>query len=47
MERFYRALLVDGERPAAALRRAQAAMLAEPRWEDPYYWAGFVVYGDG
>jgi CHAT domain-containing protein len=46
MERFYRGLLAGGERPAAALRQAQLAMLAEPRWRDPYYWAGFVLYGD-
>lgn len=46
MAHFYRALLEGGERPAAALRRAQLSMCRSPRWGAPYYWAGFVLQGD-
>ena len=46
MERFYRGLLGDGLSPAAALRRAQLSMMAEPRWSAPYYWAAFVLEGE-
>ena len=46
MERFYRAMVVDGSPPAAALREAQLAVRAEARWRDPYFWAGFVLQGD-
>ncbi|HEX2164663.1 MAG TPA: CHAT domain-containing protein [Thermoanaerobaculia bacterium] len=45
MERFYRALWLDGLRPAAALARAQRELAADPRWSDPYYWGAFVVQG--
>jgi CHAT domain-containing protein/Tfp pilus assembly protein PilF len=47
MERFYRGLLVDGLPPAEALRQAQLALWRDPRWSAPFYWAGFVVEGDG
>jgi CHAT domain-containing protein len=43
MERFYRGLLVEGQSPAAALRRAQASLWREG-WA-PYHWAGFVLQG--
>jgi CHAT domain-containing protein len=43
---FYRGLLRDGLRPAAALRQAQLAIAAERRWRDPYFWAPFVLQGD-
>ncbi len=46
MTRFYRSLLADGLRPAAALRAAQLAVRAERRWRDPYHWAPFVLQGD-
>jgi len=46
MERFYHAMLVDGLRPAAALRRAQLEIRREPRWRSPYFWAGFELQGD-
>jgi len=32
--------------PAAALRRAQRAMLAHRKWKAPYYWAGFQLQGE-
>jgi tetratricopeptide (TPR) repeat protein len=48
MSRFYRKLLKENKRPAAALREAQIEMLTqtdEPRWHSPYYWAPFVIVG--
>jgi CHAT domain-containing protein len=44
MVRFYRALRTRA--PAAALRAAQASMAQEPRWREPYYWAGFTLQGE-
>ena len=46
MQRFYRAMLKDGLRPAEALRTAQLDMMRSPRWSAPFYWAGFVLQGD-
>ncbi len=48
MSRFYRKLLKEEKRPAAALREAQIEMLRqgdEPRWHSPYYWAPFILIG--
>jgi CHAT domain-containing protein len=36
----------ESHSPAKALQRAQQAMVADPQWKDPYYWAGFVLAGD-
>lgn len=47
MGRFYEGML--GEKrlgPTAALRAAQEAMRKQRRWQEPYYWAGFVIQGD-
>jgi CHAT domain-containing protein len=46
MKRFYRGMLVQKLRPAAALRAAQVGMLKETRWSEPYYWAAFVLQGE-
>ncbi len=46
MSHFYHGLLQDGLTPVAALRKAQLAMLEDPQWRAPYYWAGFSVQGD-
>jgi len=46
MVEFYRALLNDHRTPAAALRIAQTRLAKQPRWQAPYYWAGFVLQGD-
>lgn len=46
MTRFYRYMLSDGLRPAAALQRAQLSIAAERRWSNPYFWGGFVLLGD-
>jgi hypothetical protein len=44
MKRFYRALEA-GETVASALRSAQLA--AREERPEPFFWAGFVVIGDG
>jgi len=46
MTKFYRKVLVEGERPAAALRAAQIEMWREPQWQAPYYWAAFTLQGE-
>src|SRR5260370_1388428 len=46
MKRFYRGVLGQGTRPAAALRAAQTELRQERGWLAPYYWAGFTLQGD-
>lgn len=46
MARVYDAMLRRRASPARALRQAQTAMLRDPRWSDPYYWAAFTLQGD-
>jgi CHAT domain-containing protein/Tfp pilus assembly protein PilF len=46
MSRFYRAMFKDGLPAAAALRSAQRSIRSDPRWQDPFYWAPFVLQGD-
>jgi CHAT domain-containing protein len=46
MSRFYEQMLTGHLAPAAALRRAQLSLLAEPRWSDPHYWAAFGLQGE-
>jgi CHAT domain-containing protein/Flp pilus assembly protein TadD len=46
MQRFYRQLLARNARPAAALRRAQVALIGDKRWRAPYYWAAFGLQGE-
>jgi CHAT domain-containing protein len=46
MDRFYHALWRDRLPPAAALREAQRSLRRDPRYRDPYSWAGFVLQGD-
>lgn len=45
-EVFYERLLA-GDTVAGALERGRAALRAEPSTAHPWYWAGFVVSGDG
>jgi tetratricopeptide (TPR) repeat protein len=45
MTRFYAALLGGEHDAAAALRSAQRALRADPRWSAPYYWAAFLLQG--
>ena len=47
MTRFYRAMFEQDLTPAAALRQAQAELRDQARWRHPFYWAGFVIEGDG
>jgi CHAT domain-containing protein/predicted negative regulator of RcsB-dependent stress response len=46
MSRFYKKMLQEGQKPAAALRAAQIEMLQTPQWKDPYYWAAFTLQGE-
>src|SRR5262249_45748923 len=46
MGKFYRGMLKEGLRPAAALRAAQVEMLKQKRWQSPYFWAAFVLQGE-
>jgi len=46
MEKFYRRMLREGERPAAALRAAQIEMWRNKQWAAPYYWAAFTLQGE-
>jgi CHAT domain-containing protein/Tfp pilus assembly protein PilF len=46
MKRFYRRMLQERMRPAAALRAAQVEMWKRPQWELPYYWGAFVLQGE-
>jgi CHAT domain-containing protein/tetratricopeptide (TPR) repeat protein len=47
MTSLYQSLLSATPQPAGtALRRAQLAVRAEPRWRSPYHWAGFTLQGD-
>jgi tetratricopeptide (TPR) repeat protein len=46
MKRFYRRMLQEGMRPAAALRAAQVEMWKRPQWQSPYYWGAFVLQGE-
>ncbi len=46
MRLFYRGMLQESLRPAAALRAAQYELSRQKRWSSPYFWAGFVLQGD-
>ncbi|MDQ4121214.1 MAG: CHAT domain-containing protein [Acidobacteriota bacterium] len=46
MSIFYRKMLTENLRPAAALRAAQTEMMKQTRWKSPYYWAPFVIQGE-
>jgi CHAT domain-containing protein len=46
MKRFYRGMLKENLRPAAALRAAQIEMSKISRWSSPYFWASFVLQGE-
>jgi len=46
MKRFYRGMLKDNLRPAAALRAAQLELMKQKRWSSPYFWSAFVIQGE-
>jgi CHAT domain-containing protein len=47
MQEFYKELAVPGVTKAAALRKAQLAILQNnTQYQHPYYWAGFIVVGN-
>jgi CHAT domain-containing protein/tetratricopeptide (TPR) repeat protein len=46
MKNFYRGMLTEKLRPAAALRAAQVEMWKQRRWRAPYYWAAFQLQGE-
>jgi CHAT domain-containing protein len=46
MTRFYKKMLQDNLKPAAALRAAQIEMLQDATWKSPYYWAAFTLQGE-
>lgn len=46
MRVFYRGMLTENLRPAAALRRAQIALWKDSRWSRAYYWAAFTLQGE-
>ncbi|MCH8931398.1 MAG: CHAT domain-containing protein [Proteobacteria bacterium] len=46
MKHFYRSLMQNGAAPAEALRYAQLKMARSQRWQQPYYWAAFVLQGE-
>lgn len=46
MSRFYHEMLKNNRPASAALREAQLAMLQDPKWQAPFYWAAFVLQGE-
>lgn len=46
MGEFYQAYLQQGLGRAAALRAAQLALLKHPTYQQPFYWAPFILVGD-
>ena len=46
MTRFYRGMLKENLRPAAALRAAKVEMWKQKRWNAPFYWAAFELQGE-
>ena len=45
MELLYRYILVDGQSPPAALRRAQLEIMKNRQWRNPFYWGAFRALG--
>ncbi|MDJ0678845.1 MAG: CHAT domain-containing protein [Xenococcaceae cyanobacterium MO_167.B52] len=46
MKQFYHELNTPGVTKAQALHRAQQALLNEPNYQAPYYWASYVLVGN-
>jgi CHAT domain-containing protein len=45
MKRFYQEMAA-GQSKAEAMRRAQLAIMRDPRFAHPFYWAPFIILGD-
>jgi tetratricopeptide (TPR) repeat protein len=45
MQQFYTALLTRQRTPAEALADAREALRKQPRYQHPWYWAGFALHG--
>ena len=46
MAEFYKHLQSPGVMKAEALRRAQLALLANPNYKEPFFWAPFILVGN-
>jgi len=46
MAKFYKKMLQEGVKQAAALRAAQLEMWRQKQWQAPYYWAAFTLQGE-
>jgi CHAT domain-containing protein len=46
MEQFYKQLSQPGTSKTQALHRAQQALLKEQKYQNPYYWAPYVLVGN-
>jgi CHAT domain-containing protein len=46
MKLFYKKMLQEKMRPAAALRAAKVEMRQQKRWNAPFYWAAFEIQGE-
>ncbi len=46
MKSFYRGMLKERLRPAAALRAAQLETMKQKRWSSPFFWAAFTIQGE-
>jgi CHAT domain-containing protein len=46
MAEFYQELTQQQVSKAEALRQAQLKLLQQPKYQDPYYWAPFVLVGN-
>ena len=47
MTDFYKRLLAGSSSPAASMRAAQTAMIDGKKYSAPFYWAPFVLVGEG
>ncbi len=47
MKAFYQHWMGEEMSKVEALQAAQADVRTDPRWASPFYWAGFVLNGDG
>ena len=46
MKKIYTEIFKNNLSPASALRKAQFSFIGHKKYQDPSYWAAFVIYGD-